>query len=504
MTGRGRHVLALDQGTSSSRAIVFDRHARPIAGAQHELPSAFPLPGWVEQDADEIWRTQLQAGRDALATAGLTAADVAAIGITNQRETTIAWDLDGRPLAPAIVWQDRRTADRCAALRAAGQEPAVRARTGLLLDPYFSATKMAWLLDHLPDGHARARAGDLRLGTVDAWLVERLSGGGVFATDASNASRTLLLDLRTRGWSPEQVDLFDLPLNALPEVRATDAGFGLTEAEHFGGEIPIVTVVGDQQAALFGQGCRSPGEAKNTYGTGCFLLETTGPSVPNPPDGLLATVAWQRQAPGRMDGAVAYALEGSVFVAGSAVRWLRDGLGIISAASEVQALAASVPDAGGVVFVPAFAGLGAPHWDAGARGTITGMTAGTTSAHLARATLEAIAHQVVDLVEALETGGAPHLGVLRADGGASANDLLLQLQADLLDRPVERAALPETTALGAALMAGRAAGIWSDDAELDDLIGTGARFEPSMPAARRAAERARWAEAVDRTRSRTA
>ncbi len=404
MTGRRRYVLALDQGTSSSRAIVFDRDAQPAASAQHELRSTFPTPGHVEQDADEIWRTQLLAGREALAAAGLTAADIAAIGITNQRETTIAWDLDGRPLAPAIVWQDRRTAARCAALRTTGAEPGVRARTGLLLDPYFSATKMAWLLDHLPDGRTRATDGDLRLGTVDTWLVDRLTGGRVFATDVSNASRTMLLDLATRAWSADQLTLMDVPPTALPDVRPTDGGFGLTDPGHFGGEIPIVALVGDQQGALFGQGCRSAGEAKNTYGTGCFLLETSGPSAPTPPDGLLATVAWQRQAPGPMDGALAYALEGSVFVAGSAVRWLRDGLGIIGAADEVEALAASVPDAGGVVFVPAFAGLGAPHWDAGARGTITGMTAGTTRAHLARATLDAIAHQVVDLVEALETG----------------------------------------------------------------------------------------------------
>jgi glycerol kinase len=503
VTPRAEHILAIDQGTSSSRAIVFDRQARPVAMAQHELPSAFPQPGWVEQDAEEIWQTQLRAGRDAFAAAGLTGADVAAIGITNQRETTIAWSADG-PLAPAIVWQDRRTAEHCATMRASGIEALVRARTGLLLDPYFSATKMAWLLDHLPDGRSRAADGAVRLGTVDAWLVSRLTGGRTFATDVSNASRTLLLDLASRAWSPQQLALFDLPGACLPEVRATDGGFGLTDPAHFGAEIPIAACVGDQQAALFGQGCLSPGQAKNTYGTGCFLLETTGPDVPTPPDGLLATVAWQRTAAGSADTAVAYALEGSVFVAGSAVRWLRDGLGIIGGADEVESLAGSVPDAGGVVFVPAFAGLGAPYWDAGARGTITGMTAGTTSAHLARATLDAIAHQVVDLVDALEGDGAPHLEMLRADGGASANDLLLQIQADLLGRPIERAAVAETTALGAALLAGRAVGVWTDDAELGVLVRPGARFEPAMPASRRAAERARWAEAVARTRSRPA
>jgi glycerol kinase len=502
VTARGDHVLALDQGTSSSRAIVFDRRARPVAGAQHEVRSTFPKPGWVEQDADEIWRTQLRAGREALAAAGLAASDVVAIGITNQRETTIAWDAAGQPLAPAIVWQDRRTADRCAALRAAGAEPLVRDRTGLLLDPYFSATKMAWLLDDLVDGHARASDGAIRLATVDSWLVRQLTGGRVFATDVSNASRTMLLDLASRTWSPDQLELFDLPVACLPEVRPTDGGYGLTDPNLFGAVIPVTAVVGDQQAALFGQLCLAPGQAKNTYGTGCFLLETTGPDAPLPPDGLLATVAWEREAPGSGSAAVAYALEGSVFVAGSAVRWLRDGLGIIGAADAVEALARVVPDAGGVVFVPAFAGLGAPYWDAEARGTITGMTAGTTSAHLARATLEAIAHQVVDLVDALEAGGAPRLEVLRADGGASSNDLLLQVQADLLGRPVERAAVPETTALGAALLAGRAVGIWTDDAELRSLVGLGTRFEPAMPASRREAERARWADAVARTRSR--
>ncbi len=502
MTAAAGHILALDQGTSSSRAIVFDRHAQPVGRAQHELRSTFPAPGWVEQDADAIWQSQLQAGRGALAAAGLTAVDVAAIGITNQRETTIAWDLGGRPLAPAIVWQDRRTADRCAALRAHGLEPHVRRRTGLVIDPYFSATKMAWLLGHLADGRRRAEAGTLRLGTVDSWLIDRLTGGRTFATDVSNASRTLLLDLGSRTWSSEQLELFEVPAAALPEVRATDAGFGMTEPTHFGAPIPIAAAVGDQQAALFGQLCLTPGDAKNTYGTGCFLLETTGATAPEAPAGLLATVAWQRRLAGAGSTDVAYAIEGSVFVAGSAIRWLRDGLGIVGAAGEVEALAASVPDTGGVVFVPAFAGLGAPYWDADARGTITGMTAGTTGAHLARATLEAIAHQVVDLVEALEDGGAPHLATLRADGGASTNDLLLQIQADLLGRPVERAAIPETTALGAALLAGRAVGLWADDAELPALVGAGARFEPAMPAARRAAERARWADAVERTRSR--
>jgi glycerol kinase len=494
---RQRFVLALDQGTSSSRAVVFDERARPVGAAQHEVTSRYPRSGWVEQDAEELWTTQLAAARDALAAASVGAGDLAAIGIANQRETTIAWDADGRPLAPAIVWQDRRTADHCAALRVAGIEPLVRGRTGLLLDPYFSATKMAWLLEALPDRRRWAANGEIHLGTVDAWLAWRLTGGRTFATDASNASRTLLLDLASRAWSREQLALFDIPAASLPEVRATDADFGTIEPDLLGAPVSIRAMAGDQQAGLFGGLCLAPGMAKNTYGTGCFLLETTGPEPPTPPPGILATVAWVRQASGPT-----YALEGSVFVAGAAVRWLRDGLGLVASTAEVEALAASVPDTGGVVLVPAFAGLGAPYWDADARGTLTGITAGTTGAHVARAALEAIAHQTCDLVAALEAGGAPRLVALRADGGAAVNDLLLQLQADLLDRPVERAAVPETTALGAALLAGRAAGVWSTDGELSALMGTGQRFEPRATESWRQTERARWAEAVARTRSR--
>jgi len=492
-----RLVLALDQGTSSSRAIVFDERAQPIGMARHEVASRYPQPGWVEQDAEVMWQTQLAAAREALAAARVQARDIAAIGIANQRETTVAWERSGRALSPAIVWQDRRTADRCAALRAEGVEPEVRRRTGLLLDPYFSATKMAWLLESLPDGRARADAGDIQLGTVDAWLAWRLTGGRTFATDASNASRTMLLDLTSRAWSPEQLALLDIPAAALPEVRETDADYGTTEPGLLGAPVPIRAMVGDQQAALFGALCFAPGSAKNTYGTGCFLLETTGTVAPEPPSGLLATVAWSRAASGPT-----YALEGSVFVAGAAIRWLRDGLGLLGSVAEVEALAASVPDNGGVVLVPAFAGLGAPYWDPDARGSLTGITAGTTGAHLARAALEAIAHQTCDLVAALEAGGAPRLVALKADGGAAVNDLLLQLQADLLGRPVERAAMPETTALGAALLAGRAAGVWSSDEELGSVIGMGSRFEPRAAESWRAAERARWAEAVARTRSR--
>jgi glycerol kinase len=434
---RGRFVLALDQGTSSSRAIVFDERARPVASAQQDVVSLYPRPGWVEQDPDELFRGLLRAARDALQLARLAASDVAAIGITNQRETTVAWERDGKAVAPAIVWQDRRTSERCARLKSAGHEPEVRAATGLLLDPYFSATKMSWLLDAIPEGRRRAADGELLLGTIDAYLLWRLSDGAAFATDVSNASRTLLLDLRQRAWSERMLSLFDVPAGALPEVRPTDAEFATTAPDLLGTPVPIRAMVGDQQAALFGQACFDPGSAKNTYGTGCFLLLTTGAEAPAAPPGLLATVAWERTAVPQ----VRYAIEGSVFVAGAAVRWLREGLGIIGSAEEVETLAASVPDSGGVVVVPAFTGLGAPHWDPDARGLITGITGGTTTAHIARATLEAIAQQTLDLVEALEAGGAPELTSLRADGGAAVDDLLLQIQADLLGRPVERAAL---------------------------------------------------------------
>jgi glycerol kinase len=491
-----RHILALDQGTSSSRAIVFDERARPIARAQHEIDSSFPRAGWVEQDPTTIVASQIRAARDALEAAGVAADAIAAVGIANQRETTVAWRRDGRAIHPAIVWQDRRTDPMCASLRAAGLEPGIRGTTGLLLDPYFSATKMAWLLDAVPDARRMAEGGELLLGTVDTFLAWHLTAGATFATDVSNASRTLVLDLAARTWSEPMLGHFGVPRTALPEVRPTDADFGATAPHVLGAPIPLRSMAGDQQAALFGQRCFAPGMGKNTYGTGCFLLVTTGDAAPVPPDGLLATVAWERT-----DGQVRYALEGSVFVAGAAVRWLRDGLGIISGADEVEALARSVEDSGGVVVVPAFAGLGAPYWEADARGGIFGITSGTTRAHIARAVLEAIAHQSVDLIEALEDGGGPRLATLRVDGGAAVDDLLLQLQADLLGRPVERAGIPETTALGAALLAGRAVGLWSDDDELASLVTPGRVFEPVAGADWRGDARRCWKDAVARTRA---
>jgi glycerol kinase len=493
---KARYVLALDQGTSSSRAVLFDERARPVAIRQHEVRSTYPAPGWVEQDADELVETQLHAARDALAEAGVPPAAVAAIGIANQRETTIAWDARGRPLGPAIVWQDRRTSAACDALTAAGHGPAIRARTGLVIDPYFSATKMRWLLDAIPDGRRRAEDGELRLGTVDAYLASRLTGGATFATDVSNASRTMLLDLATRRWAPDMLELFGIPLACLPEVRPTDADYGRLSPDLLGEPISVRAMAGDQQAALFGSGCFDPGQVKNTYGTGCFLLMNSGSGPPEPPRGLLGTVAWQRGAHDAV-----YALEGSVFVCGATVRWLRHGLRLIDQAADVEALAATERDSGGVVFVPAFVGLGAPWWDAGARGSIYGLTAGTTPGHIARAALEAIAHQTVDLLEALEAGGSPRVDVLRADGGAAVNDLLLQIQADLLVRPVQRAAVPETTALGAALLAGSAVGMW-EEGELRSLARVGRVFEPQRDDAWRAEARGRWREAIARTLSR--
>ena len=490
----GRFVLALDQGTTSSRAIVFDRQARMVAMAQRELPQHYPQPGWVEHDPEQIWEGQLGCARQALQQAGATAADLAAIGIANQRETTVLWErASGRALANAIVWQDRRTAADCTRLRERGLEDEIRQRSGLLLDPYFSATKIAWLLDHVPLARQRAQRGELAVGTVDAWLLFRLTGGAVHATDISNASRTQLLSLQTLQWDPQLLAWFGIPPAILPRIVDSSGVAGSTLAHWFGAPVPIAGIAGDQQAATFGQACFRPGMAKNTYGTGCFLLLHAGNTPPAPGKGLLATAGW-RLADGKCD----YLLEGSVFAGGAVVQWLRDGLGIIGAASEIEDLARQVPDTGGVVLVPAFAGLGAPYWDPNARGALLGLTRGTTRAHVARAALEAIALQSTELLQALRAGGAS-LTELRVDGGAAANDLLMQMQADLLGVPVVRPKCIETTALGAAFLAGLAVGFWRDTGELSGLWQSERVFEPQWGEDRRAALLHAWRRAVGRS-----
>lgn len=490
-----RCILALDQGTTSSRAIVFAHDGTVLAVAQQEFAQYFPQPGWVEHDAEEIWTSQAAVAVAALQRAGVTAAEVAAVGIANQRETTILWDRrSGNPLAPAIVWQDRRTTDTCRQLRVAGHEALFRARTGLVLDPYFSGTKLTWLLDHVPAARQRAAAGELCFGTIDSWLAWRLTEGTHHVTDASNASRTLLCNLQGE-WDGELLEHLAIPATVLPTIVDTSQNIGpITTIPELSG-IPLAALVGDQQGALAGQACFGPGLAKNTYGTGCFLLMHTGETAAPSRHGLLTTIASRHQ------GQLSYALEGSVFIGGAAVQWLRDGLGIIRHSSEIEALAASVPDSGGVMFVPAFAGLGAPHWDPAARGTLLGLTRGTTAAHIARATLEAIAFQVADLVDAVEADADRPLDELRVDGGAAADDLLLQLQADFLQRPVVRPAVTETTALGAAYFAGLATGFWTGKAELASHWRIDRRFEPSLDVATAKSRRARWQEAVERAKN---
>ena len=489
-----RCILALDQGTTSSRAIVFAHDGAILAVAQQEFAQFFPQPGWVEHDAEEIWTTQAAVAVAALRRAGVSAADIAAVGIANQRETTVLWDRrSGRPLAPAIVWQDRRTAEACRQLRDAGHEALFRERTGLVLDPYFSGTKLAWLLDHIPAARQRAEAGDLCFGTIDSWLAWRLTGGNHHVTDASNASRTLLCNLQGK-WDGDLLKLLAIPAAVLPTIVDSSQVIGPVTALPELAGVPLAALVGDQQGALAGQACFAPGLAKNTYGTGCFLLMHTGEVAAPSRHGLLTTIAARRQ------GRLTYALEGGVFIGGAAVQWLRDGLGIIRHSSEIEALAASVPDSGGVVFVPAFAGLGAPHWDATARGTLLGLTRGSTAAHIARATLEAIAFQVADLVDAVEADAGRPLSELRVDGGAAADDLLLQLQADFLQRPVVRPAVTETTALGAAYFAGLATGFWSGEGELASHWHIDRRFEPRLEAATAGIRRARWQEAVSRAK----
>jgi glycerol kinase len=488
-------ILALDQGTSSSRACLVDTDGSLRAIASRPLPVSYPQPGWVEQDPEEIWQTQIDAAREVLASAGVSAKEIPAIGITNQRETTLVWErATGRAVHPAIVWQCRRTADRCARLRESGWEPRLREKTGLVPDPYFSGTKVAHILDTVPGARAAAERGELLFGTVDTFLVWRLTGGRLHLTDVSNASRTLLYNLKTGDWDDEILTELQVPRAVLPAVRPSSEVYGETDPDCLGAAIPLAGMAGDQQAALFGQACFQPGMAKNTYGTGCFLLANTGAEPVPSRHGLLTTVAWQ------LDRETSYALEGSVFIAGAAVQWLRDSLGLIGSAAETGALASSVPDTGGVFVVPAFAGLGAPYWDAAARGTIVGLTGGTTRAHLVRATLEAIAHQTCDVVEAMAADrGAPLLS-LRVDGGASANDFLMQRQADLLGIPVERAAVAESTALGAAALAGLAVRLWPSPAAFAARWQADLAFEPRLSADERASLRRDWRRAVERAR----
>jgi glycerol kinase len=498
------YILALDQGTTSSRALVFDRAGRVVALSQREFRQIYPRPGWVEHDPDEIWATQLACARDALAAAGAKAAQVAAIGIANQRETTVLWERSsGRPLANAIVWQDRRTADACARLRDEGREDDLRRRTGLMLDPYFSATKLAWLLDRLPQARDRAERGELAFGTIDTWLIWNLTGGAAHVTDVSNASRTMLLDLARQDWDDSLLRLFGIPRAVLPGVVASSGRFGesgssrlgTSTPELFGASIAIAGVAGDQQAATFGQACFSPGMAKNTYGTGCFLLMNVGPQPRPSEHRLLATAGWRLAS-----GEAAYMLEGSVFVGGAVVQWLRDGLGLIREAAEIEALAGQVEDTGGVFLVPAFVGLGAPYWDASARGAIVGLTRGTTRAHLARAALESIALQSAELLQAMQSDWGGALSELRVDGGAARNDLLMQMQADYLGVPVVRPQVTETTALGAAYLAGLAVGFWSGLDEIAAQWKIDRRFEPRLDPARREVALDGWRRAVERAR----
>ena len=539
-----KFILALDQGTTSSRAIVFDRAGAVVAAAQKEFTQFFPQPGWVEHDAQEIWGTQVGVAQEALTRAGLRAADVAAIGITNQRETVVVWErASGRPIHRAIVWQDRRTAPLCDALRAAGHEATIQAKTGLVLDAYFSGTKVAWLLDQVPGARQQAERGELAFGTMDSWLVYNLTGGELHITDASNASRTLLFNIHTGDWDDELLALLNVPRAMLPQVRASSEVYGETAEGLLGARVPIAGIAGDQQAATFGQVCLKRGMAKNTYGTGCFLLMNTAQQAVTSQHRLLTTVAW------RLGQQLTYALEGSVFTAGATVQWLRDGLGIIRESGDVEALAASVSSSGGVTLVPAFAGLGAPHWDPHARGTMLGLTRGTTAAHIARAALEGVTMQVAEVLAAMEQdvkkipvesrssgiqserseqerirvsgdgrtpggvlggresdeirmggAGSPALTELRVDGGGSRNDLMMQLQADIVGVPVVRPRITETTALGAAYLAGLAVGYWQDTGEIAAQWQEDRTFEPRISADERGERMTRWSRAVLRAK----
>jgi glycerol kinase len=491
------HILAIDQGTTSSRAIVFDGRLQVVSVAQEEFAQHFPASGWVEHDPMDLWSTVAGTARAAIERAGVGAGDIAAIGITNQRETTLIWDrATGRPIHNAIVWQDRRTADTCAALRAAGHEAMITARTGLLLDPYFSATKVRWLLDHVPGARARAEAGDLAFGTVDSWLIWNLTGGQVHATDATNAARTMLYNIAEGRWDAEICALMGVPMALLPEVRDCAADFGVTRADLFGRAIPITGVAGDQQAATVGQACFAPGMMKSTYGTGCFALLNTGADMVPSKNRLLTTIAYQ------LDGKPTYALEGSIFIAGAVVQWLRDGLKVIREARETQGLADAADPAQDVVLVPAFTGLGAPYWRPDCRGAVYGLTRNSGPAELARAALESVGYQTRDLLEAMRADwGAAADGVLRVDGGMTASDWAMQFLADILGAPVDRPVVTETTALGAAYLAGLHAGLCPPPAEFAQVWALDRRFEPTMDDATRDAKYARWGRAVAATMS---
>ncbi len=487
-------ILALDQGTTSSRAIVFDQEGAIKALAQREFEQIFPKPGWVEHNPEEIWSSQAAVGEEALKQAGIGAGELAAIGITNQRETTVLWDREtGAPIHNAIVWQDRRTAAMCDRLKADGAESAVREKTGLVIDAYFSGTKVAWLLDNVEGARAKAEAGKLAFGTVDSWLIWKLTRGRRHITDATNASRTMLYDIHTGAWDEELLALLRIPRSVLPEARSSSEVYGQAAVPALK-DVPIAGIAGDQQAALFGQQCYQRGMAKNTYGTGCFALMNIGAEATLSKQKLVTSVAW------KVGSRTEYAMEGSIFIAGAVVQWLRDGLGLIRSAAEVEQLAATVEDNGGVYLVPAFAGLGAPHWDSYARGAITGLTRGTTSGHLARAALEGIAYQVADILDVMRSDTGIDIKELRVDGGAAANNLLMQFQADILQTPIARPAVTESTALGAAYLAGLAVGYWKDREQIATQSMLDRRFEPRMPAERVAALRERWAAALERAK----
>jgi glycerol kinase len=488
------YILALDQGTTSSRAIVFDHDAAVVAVGQREFQQIFPRPGWVEHDPNEIWATQIAVAAEALGRAHLRPRDIAAIGITNQRETAVVWDrATGEPIGPAIVWQDRRTATICDQWRTAGYESLIRDKTGLLIDPYFSASKLSWILEHVPNTRSRADAGELAFGTIDSWLIWKLTGGRLHVTDATNASRTMLFNIHTGNWDDELLSLFCIPRSLLPQVRASSEVIGDATVNGLKG-IPIAGIAGDQQAALCGQMCIEPGQTKNTYGTGCFLLQCTGPRAVASQNRLITTVA------ASIGGDTNYALEGSVFIGGAVVQWLRDGLGLIQTAEQVNDLAGTVADSGGVFVVPAFVGLGAPHWDPNARGAVIGITRGTSAGHLARAALESIAFQSADLLDAMTSDTEQRVSELRVDGGASRSDLLMQFQADLLGVPVVRPTVTETTAQGAAFLAGLAVGFWKSDDETARIRQIERTFEPAMSRDHVEQLRTDWARAIDRAK----